>query len=400
MSEFLAAAEAAYWRSQWDLAPGVTYLNHGSFGPPPRPVQAARRAWQEQMDAQPMDFFFRRLEPAWFQARRRLAGLIGADERNLVFAENATAAMNVLAHSLPLGPGEDVLLTDHEYGAVQRIWRRAAESAEGAAMRIAKLPLPIETAEQVVDAIFAAASERTRLLVVSHITSPTAVTLPVEAIVAEAKRRGILVCIDGPHAVAQLPLDLERLGCDFYCASCHKWLSAPFGSGFLYVAPQHHARIRPPLLSWGRLPPTRLETWSDEFIWSGTRDPSPYLALPAAIDFLEQVGLDRFRRHTHALAQYARQRLVELTGQTPIVPDSPDWYGCMAQVPLPPGDAATLQRRLWTADGIEVPIVSWNDRRWIRVSCHLYNSCQEIDRLVEAVRRGMKDEGKGTECRI
>jgi len=393
MSGFFDESEAAYWRSQWNLAPGVTYLNHGSFGPPPRPVQAARRAWQEQMDAQPMDFFFRRLEPAWFESRRRLAGLLGADERNLVFAENATAAMNVLAHSLPLRPGDEVLLTDHEYGAVQRIWRRAAEAVDGAAMRTAKLPLPIEAADQVVEAIFAAATERTRLLVVSHITSPTAITLPVEPIVAEAKRRGILVCVDGPHAVAQLPLDLERLGCDFYCASCHKWLSAPFGSGFLYVAPQHHALIRTPLLSWGRLPPGRLETWSDEFIWYGTRDYSPYLAIPAAIDFLEQVGWDRFRQHTHALAQYARQRLVEPTGQAPIVPDSPDWYGCMAHVPLPPGDAAALQQRLWTEDGIEVPIISWSDRRWIRVSCHLYNTREEIDRLVEAVGRRMRDKG-------
>ena len=146
----------------------------------------------------------------------------------------------------------------------------------------------IEAADQVVEAIFAAATERTRLLVVSHITSPTAITLPVEPIVAEAKRRGMLVCVDGPHAVAQLPLDLERLACDFYCASCHKWLSAPFGSGFLYVAPQHHALIRTPILSWGRLPPTRLDAWSDEFIWSGTRDPSPYLAIPAAIERYEQ----------------------------------------------------------------------------------------------------------------
>lgn len=393
MSDFLDAAEATHWRSQWDLAPGVTYLNHGSFGPPPRPVQDARRAWQEQMEAQPMDFFCRRLEPAWFQSRRRLAGLIGVDEGNLVFAENATAAMNVLAHSLPLRSGDEVLLTDHEYGAVLRIWRRAVDRVDGAALRTARLPLPIESADQVVDAIFAAAGDRTRLLIVSHITSPTAVTLPVEPIVAEAKRRGILVCIDGPHAVAQLPLELDRLGCDFYCASCHKWLSAPFGSGFLYVAPQDHLLIRAPLLSWGRLPPTRLETWSDEFIWCGTRDPSPYLAIPAAIDFLEQVGLDRFRRHTHALAQYARQRLVELTGQTPIVPDSPDWYGCMAHVPLPPGDAAALQHQLWAEDGIEVPIVSWNDRRWIRVSCHLYNTRQEIDRLGEAVRKRMRDEG-------
>ncbi|NLF72788.1 MAG: aminotransferase class V-fold PLP-dependent enzyme [Candidatus Anammoximicrobium sp.] len=393
MSGFLDESEAAYWRSQWHLAPGVTYLNHGSFGPPPQAVRAARRAWQEQMDAQPMEFFFRQLEPAWFQSRQRLAGLLGAEERNLVFAENATAAMNVLAHSLRLGPGDEVLLTDHEYGAVQRIWRHAVESAAGAVLATASLPLPIEAADQVVEAIFAAVTERTRLLVVSHITSPTAVTLPVEPIVAEAKRRGILVCIDGPHAVAQLPLELERLGCDFYCASCHKWLSAPFGSGFLYVAPQHHGLIRTPLTSWGRLPPGRLETWSDEFIWYGTRDFSPYLTIPAAIDFLEQVGFDRFRRHTHALAQYARQRLVELTGQTPILPDSPDWYGCMAHVPLPPGDAAALQRQLWADERIEVPIVAWKDRRWIRVSCHLYNTCHEIDRLVEAVDKRMKDEG-------
>lgn len=387
MSDIFEPAEAAYWRSQWDLAPGVSYLNHGSFGPPPRPVQVARRAWQDQLDAQPMDFFVRRLEPAWFRARRRLADLVRADERNLVFAENATAAMNVVAYSLPLRPGDEVLLTDHEYGAVQRIWRQAAERAAGAAVCVAQLPVPIESAEQLVDAIFAAATDRTRLLVVSHITSPTAVTLPVERIVARAKQQGMLVCVDGPHAIAQLPLELESLGCDFYCASCHKWLCAPFGSGFLYVAAQHQAAVRPPLLSWGRLPPEPLRAWSDEFLWSGTRDPSAYLAVPAAIDFLDQVGWDRFRRHTHALAQYARQRLCELTAQTPLVPDSPDWYGSMAHVPLPPGDARELQRQLWTEYGIEVPIIAWNERRWIRVSCHLYNTRQEIDRLVDAVRR-------------
>jgi len=386
--------EAAHWRSQWDLAPGVSYLNHGSFGPPPRPVQAARRVWQERLDAQPMDFFVRQYEPAWLQARRRLAGLLGAAEGNLVFAENATAAMNVLAHSVALRPGDEVLLTDHEYGAVQRIWRRAVDQVPGAVFVEAKLPLPIEAAEQVVQAIFASATDRTRLLVVSHITSATAVTLPVERIVAEARRRGIMVCVDGPHAVAQLPLELDRLGCDFYCASCHKWLCAPFGSGFLYVAPQHHAAIRTPQLSWGRLPPGPLEAWSDEFIWTGTRDPSAYLAVPAAIDFLEHVGLDRFRRQTHALARYARQQLVELTGLAPIVPDSPDWYGCMAHAPLPPGDARGLQQLLSSEYGIEVPIIAWGDRRWIRVSCHLYNTDQEIDRLVEALRRLVGREGK------
>ena len=375
------------WNEQWDLSPGVTYLNHGSFGPPPKPVQTARRVWQDRLYRQPMDFFMRKYEEAWFQSRRSLAEFVGADERNLAFVENATAAMNVVADSFPLRPGDEVVLTDHEYGAVRRIWARAAKRAGAAEPRVARLPLPIESTDQVLDAIFAATTDRTRLLVVSHITSPTAITLPVQQIVAQAHSRGIAVCLDGPHVPAQLPLDLEGLQCDFYCASCHKWLCAPFGSGFLYVAPQYDGQIQPPLLSWGRLPENSVQTWSDEFIWSGTRDPTAYLTVPAAIAFLRDVGLERFRDRTHQLAKYARHRLVDLTGNEPIVTDSSEWYGSMAQVPLPSGDAAMLQRQLWTEHAIEVPIITWDDRRWIRVSCHLYNTHKDIDLLVDALRR-------------
>jgi isopenicillin-N epimerase len=373
------------WGACWDLRPGVTYLNHGSFGPPPRPVQQARLRWQQELDRQPMDFFMRQYEPAWFAARRRLAALVGADEHDLVFVENATAAMNVVAASLKLDQGDQVLLTDHEYGAVHRIWQRAVSRTAGAEVRIAELPSRIETAEQVVDAIFAAAGPQTRLLVVSHITSPTAITLPVEAIAGQARQRGIPVCVDGPHAPAQVPLDLAGWGCDFYCASLHKWLSAPFGSGFLFVRPEHQSQIAPPQLSWGRLLPHRPESWSDEFIWSGTRDPSPVLAVPAAIDFLQQVGEPTFREHGYELATYARHRLAEWTGLTPITPDDRQWFTCMAHAPLPPGDATRLQQELWHRYAIEVPIVSWKDRRWIRVSCHLYNRCEDIDRLFQAL---------------
>jgi len=334
-----------------------------------------------------MDFFMRKYEEAWSHARRRLAEFVGSDERNLVFVENATAAMNVVAESFHLEAGDEVVLTDHEYGAVVRIWQRATQRAGAKEPRIARLPLPIESAEQVVDAIFSATSGRTRLLIFSHITSPTAVTLPMEQIIQEAQHRGIRVCVDGPHALAQLPLDLGRLGCDFYCASCHKWLCAPFGSGFLYVAPPHHGKIQPPLLSWGRLLPNSVEAWSDEFIWSGTRDPSAYLSVPAAIDFLREFGEAKFREVTHELARYTRERLVDLIGEDPIVPDSSQWYGSMAQVPLPPGDAVALQKELWSEYAIEVPIVQWNDRRWIRVSCHLYNGREDIDLLVEALGR-------------
>ncbi|MFO0903264.1 MAG: aminotransferase class V-fold PLP-dependent enzyme [Pirellulales bacterium] len=378
--------DSQHWRRQWNLRSDTIYLNHGSFGPPPQPVLDAQRRWKAALDEQPMDFFVRQYEPAWREARRRLAAWLDTRDENLVFVENATHAMNVVADSFPLQRDEEVLFTDHEYGAVLRIWERRCAQVQAAPPVIARLPLPMESVEQVVDALFAKVTSRTRLIVVSHITSPTAVILPVAEICRRAAREGIAVCIDGPHAPAQVPLSLDSLNADFYAASCHKWLSAPFGSGFLYVAPRWQDRVRSPLLSWGRLLPAKPEKWDDEFLWSGTRDSSPYFSIPTAIDFLESYGMDRFRETTHALARYARQSLVDLFGLEPIVPDDPAWYGTMAHVPLPPGDARVLQIALWQQHHIEVPIVAWNDRRYVRVSCHLYNDASQIDALVHALK--------------
>lgn len=383
----------AHWKQHFVLRPDTTYLNHGSFGPPPAAVREARDGWQRKLDSQPMDFFVREFELAWLAARDRLAAFVGATAGNLIFAENATVAMNVVADSFPLAAGDEVLLTDHEYGAVKRIWGRACERA-GGNVRTVELPLPLGNAKELTDEILSAASERTRLLVVSHITSPTAAILPVAEICRAARQRGIAVAIDGPHAIAQVPLAIDELDCDFYAASCHKWLAGPFGSGFLYVAPRQHPHVQPPVLSWGRIPPTRIDSWSDEFVWSGTRNPSAYLALPAAIEFLEQVGLNEFRIRSHWLAQYARRKLVELTQREPLVPDDAAWYGSMAHVPLPPprngavqGESCPisnpLQNTIWRRLGIEVPIVEFRGQRYVRVSCHLYNDTQQIDRLVQ-----------------
>ena len=380
------------WRDEWEIRSDTTYLNHGSFGPTPRVVRACQLNWQQQLASQPMDFFVRRFEPAWMEARQRLAEFVGTDPENLVFVENSTAAMNVVANSFPLQRGDEVLLTDHEYGAVVRILQRACQNADTTEPRIAPLPAKFESAEQVVDAIFQGATERTRLLVVSHITSPTAVILPVQQICDEAKRRGIAVCIDGPHAPAQVPLSIDELNCDFYAASLHKWLSAPIGSGFLYVASHRQHQIKTPQLSWGRLLPAKPTRWWEEFVWPGTRDPSAYLATTAAIELLQRVGLPTFRARTHYLARYARQHLVELTGLEPPTPDDPAWYGSMVSVPLPPGDAAGLQKQLWQKYRIEVPVVERNGRRSIRVSCHLYTCKREIDSLVSAVDKLLRAE--------
>jgi isopenicillin-N epimerase len=340
-----------------------------------------------------MDFFVRDYEPAWLAARERLAAFVSTKPENLVFVENATAAMNAVANSFPLGQQDEVLLTDHEYGAVLRIWQRACQSAGAKEPQIAHVPSGIEAADQVVEAIFERATERTRLLVVSHITSPTAIILPIKQISAEAKRRGMFVCVDGPHAPAQIPLTLDELPCDFYTASLHKWVSAPFGSGFLYVAPAWQHLVRTPQLSWGRLGPAKPTTWWEEFVWSGTRDPSAYLASTAAFDLLERVGLATFRTRTHYLAEYALNHIVELTGLEPQIPDSSCWYGSMVSAPLPAGNAVALQQQLWQNYGIEVPIIDRNGRRSIRVSCHLYNNTSDIDTLQRALEVLLKREG-------
>lgn len=385
-------------RSAWSLPDDVCYLNHGSFGPSPRVVQDARNRWSAELERQPMDFFLRRMEGHLAEAAARLGRFVGAEPSELGFVDNATVGMNVVAASVKLSHGDEVLLTNHEYGAVLRIWRRACQGA-GANVVVASLPDPLESHEAVVDALFASVTERTRLIVVSHITSPTAVILPVEAICRAARERGIPVCIDGPHAIAMVPVNLRKIGCDYYCASGHKWLSAPFGSGFLYVAGRRHRELVPPVMSWGRsvegLPPR----WQDEFHWLGTRDPATFLAIPAAIDFLESHGIGSFRTRTHALAREARSQLAELTGLSPFVPDDPAWFGSMVTCPLPLSSAGPptaggrdeLQDALWERHRIEIPIVWWHGRRFIRVSCHLYNDAADLDRLIGALRELLPD---------
>jgi isopenicillin-N epimerase len=376
--------------SQWSFPPGVTYLNHGSFGPPPRCVREARQEFQRRLDNQPMDFFLRQLPGELLATRRKLAEFVGCDADDLVMADNATTAMNIVAATVELRPGDQVLCNNHEYGAVLRLWERVC-GRTGAKLVVADLPPPLRSVDELVDAMLSSITSRTRLLVFSHVTSPTAVVFPAAQVCKAARQREVAVCIDGPHAVAMLPFELRSLDCDFYCASCHKWLSAGFGSGFLYVNPRWHPTVRPAIVSWGRTPLGEEPSWRDEFHWLGTRDPSAWLSVTAAIEFLQETSVDDFRRRTHELACYARWKISELTGLEPLVADDAAWYGSMITLPLPPGEAEPLQRAIWEVHGIEVPVIDWPpdgkpSRRWIRVSCHLYNDEEQINRLAGALR--------------
>ena len=383
----------------WDIPEGVTYLNHGSFGPAPRPVREAQARWTAELQRQPMEFFVRRLEGLLDEACAALGQFVGADARDLVLVDNATAGMNIVARSVELQPGDQVLLTDHEYGAVRRLWQKTCQAA-GAELIVRRLPWPLledDSAEQLVEHLVAACTDRTRLLVASHVTSATATTLPIAAICQAASQRGVPVCVDGPHAVAMLPLAIEQLGCDYYTASCHKWLSAPFGSGFLWVRRRHQPRIRPAITSWGGSGGGRDSSWKDEFTWGGTRDPACWLAIPEAISFLEDHGIESFRDQTHDLVNTGRRQLLELTGLQSPLPESRQWYGPMAIVPLPPNPAATtghghvdpLQRTLQQQFGIETPVTTLHKHRYIRISCHLYNTAKDIDHLVGALSESL-----------
>ncbi|MEJ2212317.1 MAG: aminotransferase class V-fold PLP-dependent enzyme, partial [Anaerolineae bacterium] len=334
--------------------------------------------------------------------REALAAYVGAGANDLVYVTNATTALNAVARSLPLAPGDEVLATDHEYGALDRTWRFVC-ARRGATYVNQSLPLPVESAEQVVESIWSGVSERTRVLFLSHITSPTALILPVAELVRRARQAGILTVVDGAHAPGQIPLDLDALGADFYAGNLHKWLCAPKGAGFLHARKEVQPLLEPLVVSWGWQPEhttlLALDTKeTSSFVleqeWQGTRDISAHLAVPAAIRFQAEHDWPAVRQVCHELLRQARRAIGGLTGLRPICPDSPEWYAQMAAFPLPPCDAGALKRRLYDEYRVEVPITEWpapgqegpaGRRQLVRVSVQGYNTRQDVEALVEAL---------------
>jgi isopenicillin-N epimerase len=378
------------------LRPDVTFLNHGSFGACPRPVFEEYQRWQVQLESQPVAF----LDPArglsgWMRdARVALAGVLGTGPDNIVGVTNATAGLNIVAQSLDLRAGDEILTTDHEYAALEKTWAYVCRKT-GAKVVVVKVPLPLEREEDFTDTVLAGMTERTKVLFLSHITSPTALVFPIERAVAEARARGIWSVIDGAHTPGHIPLALDDLGADFYAGNCHKWMMAPKGSAFLYVRPDLQTMINPLVISHGWTPDANTAgaagvfgntPFVDFLEMQGTRDPSAWLTVPAAIDFARQHGWDKVAASCRQMAQDTAARVRALTGLAAF--SSPAFCAPqMVAMRVPRQDPMALKLALWETYRIEIPVFDWQDNTIVRLSTQGYNTQNQMDFLVSALEK-------------
>lgn len=367
----------------------IIFLNHGSFGATPRPVFSAYQAWQGRLENQPVLFLGRELEELLFSARSVLGKYLGADAEDLVFIPNSTFGVNIIARSLKLAEGDQILTSDHEYGACDNCWDYISAKT-GVSYIHQSISLPIKDQEYILEEFWKGVGPRTKVIYLSMITSPTALRMPVEQICEQARNNGILTILDAAHAPGQIPVDLRNLGADMVFGNCHKWMLAPKGAGFLYVNKSAQKLIEPLIVSWGLSFPKERSTGSrfiDILQWTGTADPAAYLSVPSAIQFMAENNWDEVRLVCKHLLRIAIQEICGLSGMDPIYPMDSSFYTQMGIAPLPVVDPDLLKLRLYKEYKIEVPIIKWRDREFVRISVQGYNTRSEIEILIRALAR-------------
>lgn len=389
-------------RQQIMLDPTVTMLNTGSFGPLPKPVFARVTEIRERLAQGPTDFFVRQAPLLLWEARERTAAFLGTDPTRFVFTTNVSAAINLIASGLTLNSPGEVLMSDHEYGAMTWCWQRAAQR-QGLTIRTFPLPTMPRDPGEIVDAAVKAMTPRTRLFFFSHVLSPTGLVLPAKELCEAARRRGIITVVDGAHAPALIPLNVDNVAADFYTGNLHKWLLAPSGAGFLAIGRGNHDRLQPLHVSWGyhadeypisdsgsSVGPDGRDTYGStpriRFLeFEGTRDFCPWLATPAAIDFQTEFGWDNVRTRIAELATFTRKTLSDI-GLSLATPEQAVMRGAMTAFTLPAGTSVSrLRKELWL-HRVEIPVIERPDRLLLRVSHHFYTTEVEIARLAEVLR--------------
>lgn len=391
----MIAPNTPAFRDLFLLRPDLVYLNHGAFGACPRAVFERYQAWQRELETHPVELLGRgrRFETVHREARQALAAFIHVDRDDIIYHENTTTALNQVARSLRLGPGDEVLGNDHEYGAMDRAWRFCCTKT-GARYIRAAIALPVTTPETWLESLWGQVTDRTRVIFISHVTSATALIFPVEEVCRRARAAGILTVVDGAHAPAYLPLDVDAVGADFYAGNCHKWLCSPKGAAFLYVRRDKQDLIEPLVVSWGW--ESDLPTGArfiDENEYHATCDPSAALTVAEAIEFQRAHAWNEVRAACRALCEDTAERIERVTGQPPIAPRGLGWHGQMRTLALPRCDVKAVKRQLYEEFQIEIPVFEFNERPYLRLSVQGYNTPQDMDVLVEGLSRAMSVAG-------
>ncbi len=377
---------------QFLIREDVTFLNHGSFGACPRPVFETYQAFQLELESEPVEFLGRRLNDLMRVPREAVAAELGSAPTNIAAVINATSGLNIVAQSLPLKPGDQILTTDHEYSALEKTWAYVCRKT-GAEVVVVKVPMPLVSEAAFTEALIDGMTDRTRVLFLSHITSPTALRFPIERAIAEARKRGIWSVIDGAHTPGHIPLSLDALGADFYSGNCHKWMMTPKGSAFLHARPEVQGLLDPLVISHGwtkeSKDPDALGAFGnspfiDGIEVQGTRDPSAWLTVPRAIAYRRENDWTSVADHCQQLAQDTARSLGELTGLPPL--SSPEFCAPqMVAMPIPECDTAEIHKQLFDRYRIEIPVFKWQDHCIARVSVQGYNSQPQMDKLLRAL---------------
>jgi isopenicillin-N epimerase len=375
-------------KEYFHLDPNIHFLNHGSFGATPKPVLEAYQQWQLRLESQPVLFLGREFDGLLHESRQVLGEYLNASVDDIVYIPNATHGANIVARSLALKPDDEVLSTDHEYGACDYTWEFVCGRANAKYMR-QPIPLPVTSEEEIVEQFWRGITPQTKAIYLSHITSSTTIRLPVEEICRRAKQAGILSIVDAAHSPGQIPVDLRGLGADIVFGNCHKWMLAPKGAGFLYVRREIQDLIDPLIVSWGYHPKPEGTTGSrfiDLLQWTGTKDPAAALAVPSAIQFMRDHHWEEVRCQCHGLLRGVIRQICDLTNLAPLYPLDSDFYSQMGIAPLPQSDLVTLKTRLYDEYKIEVPLVEWQDRHFVRISIQGYNSRDDVEALLNALQ--------------
>jgi isopenicillin-N epimerase len=383
----------------WNLDSQQTFLNHGSFGACPREILEKQGSLRNHLERNPVEFLAFQVEALLNESSHRLAGFLKAPASDIAFVPNATHGVNAVLKSLRFAPGDELLVTNHEYNACRQTLDHVAE-IWGASIVVADIPFPIADAQEATHALLEKVSPKTKFCLVDHITSATALVLPVEKIVPALQAQGVEVMVDGAHAPGMLNLDLAKLGADYYTGNCHKWLCSPKGAGFLYVQPKHQEKIHPAVTSHGRNSTRKdISRFHEEFHWTGTSDPTAWLCVGDTLDWMSHLlpgGWGQIRRQNHELVCEARRTLCARWEMPPLCPES--MLGSMACIQLPRmkvggvplADGPTLESPLThalRAEGITVPVISWPSPvgNMVRISAQVYNSRSDYEHLADFV---------------